>query len=73
MAQVGILSESIAHRPVFYFPGRKLRPVKQKRFAGLVMGWKRILSQKRPAAGGEAREILFRVFLSCFLQFPVET
>jgi hypothetical protein len=28
--------------------------MKQKRFARIAMGWKRILPQKRPAAGREA-------------------
>ena len=37
--------------------------MKQKRFARIAMGWKRILSQKRPAAGGEACERIFFLLL----------
>ena len=39
---------------VFFCSHRKLRPMKQKRFARIAMWRKRILSQKQPAAGGEA-------------------
>ena len=35
---------------------RKVRPMTKKRSARIAMGWKRILSQKRPAAGGGAYE-----------------
>ena len=35
---------------------RKVRPMTSKRSARIAMRRKRILSQKRPAAGGEARE-----------------
>ena len=43
---------------VFFCFHKKLCPMKQKRSARIAMGWKRILSQKRPAGGGEAREFL---------------
>ena len=41
---------------VFFCSHRKMRPMKQKRSARIAMGWKRILPQKRPAAGREACE-----------------
>ena len=41
---------------VFFCFHRKLCPMKQKRSARIAMGWRRILPQKRPAAGGEACE-----------------
>ena len=43
---------------------RKLRSMTQKRSARIAMRQKRILPQKRPAAGGEARE---RASFSCQL------
>ena len=41
---------------VFFCFHKKLCPMKQKRSARNAMGWKRILSQKQPAAGREACE-----------------
>ena len=41
-------------RRAFLFD-RKLRPMKKKSYARIAMRRERLLSQKRPAAGGEAR------------------
>ena len=55
-------------RVFFLFFHRKLRPMKQKRSARIAVRRQRILSQKRPAAGGEAREraSLFLVHVICW-------